>query len=512
VGEDDNVSDSLPKTDIEAAALRPAIALFLRSIPTAWTEFDSDKLTKLQENALLLLTAAGMVERRGWIRTTIANHPTCFEIRFQATGEGGFAKAMERATAIEYATWADAWRKWTEGETRNRSPFHTQEMKPQEWRLTDQGEIARNDLNRGTSDVERVFDFVLKQGFFGPGFWMRKAIAGRPLTQNEQQTIAAESAAGQDLAQLARPAVGGDGQLLEIRRIENSAISQPVNVTNWEEGASAFADVLGKMLGTMFEEISKEPQIATENEAGNPHPQPTGVSPPGGAPTPFRGGEIVFQPDRVLLCGVDVCSGPRSAKRRKLLELLSRRRADGSFEAYDSDGIAKLISLSGGANAVPGLVRDLRKEIVSSLGAEANIGCGLEDVILSRGPGYRFASTVSVHDETQPAPAAPSATGVPDGPDQGHPNDPGHDDPNGPDVPDDDPDEPHKTSRRQAWILNQLAEGREMRTPDVVKRFGCSSKTAKRDLRRLKKAGKIVFVGYPRTGTYRLKQPGASQE
>jgi hypothetical protein len=430
LGGDENVSGRLPKTDIEAAALRPAVEHFLRSIPTEWAEFDSDKLSKLEENALFLLTAAGMVERRGWIRTTIANHPTCFEMRFQATGESGFVKAMERATAIEYVTWADAWRKWSEGETGNRSPFHMREMKPQEWRLTDQGELARNELNRAGSDAELliVFDFVLKQGFFGPGFWVRKAMTGRPLTANEQQTIAAELSAGHDLAQLSRPVVSGDGQLLEIRRIEKSAVSQPVNVMNWAEGASVLADTLGKMLGTIFEATS---------DAANPHPPPANDSPPGVAPMPFRGAEILFQADRVLLCGVDICSGPRSETRRQLLELLTRRRTDGTFVAYGSDEIAKLLSLSSGANAVPGLVRDLRNEIVASLRAEANIECGREDVIQSRGPGYRFAPTVTVHDETQPAPVMPSAAGVPDDPDQDHPGDPGREDPHGPDVPDD---------------------------------------------------------------------------
>ena len=125
----------------EADLLKPAIAELLRTIPESWAEFDLDRLTVIQDNALFLLTAAGMVERRGWLRSTIANHPTAFEVRFQATGEGGFAKAMEQAVAAEYETWKETWRKWKVGETKDVSPFRTEAMKPQEWRLTDQGVV-----------------------------------------------------------------------------------------------------------------------------------------------------------------------------------------------------------------------------------------------------------------------------------------------------------------------------------------------------------------------------------
>ncbi len=116
--------EQLPKTDTEADLLKPVLAEFLRTIPEIWVEFELDRLTAIQENALFLLTTAGMVERRGWLRSTIANHPTCFEVRFQATGEGGIAKSLEHLTAIEYTTWCDAWQAWCIGETKDASPFH----------------------------------------------------------------------------------------------------------------------------------------------------------------------------------------------------------------------------------------------------------------------------------------------------------------------------------------------------------------------------------------------------
>ena len=157
--------------------LKPAIAELLRTIPETWAEFDLDRLTVIQDNALFLLTAAGMVERRGWLRSTIVNHPTAFEVRFKATGEGGFAKAIEQAAATEYETWKEAWRTWKTGETKDVSPFRIEAMKPQEWRLTDQGILARGELD-GTKHVmgsDATFDFIFKRGFFGPGYWSRLA-------------------------------------------------------------------------------------------------------------------------------------------------------------------------------------------------------------------------------------------------------------------------------------------------------------------------------------------------
>ncbi len=59
------MAERLPRTDTEADLLKPAIAELLRTIPESWAEFDLDRLTVIQDNALFLLTAAGMVERLG---------------------------------------------------------------------------------------------------------------------------------------------------------------------------------------------------------------------------------------------------------------------------------------------------------------------------------------------------------------------------------------------------------------------------------------------------------------
>jgi hypothetical protein len=256
----DNVSGRLPKTEAEAALLRPAIRKLLRTIPETWAEFDLDGLTAVEDNALFCLVAAGMVGRRGWYRTSILNHPTCFEVRFQATGEGGFAQAIEQAIAAEYATWGDAWRAWKAGETRDASPFLVQIIAPQEWRLTNQGVIARGDLD-GTNpdaDSDTVFDYVLKRGFYGPGYWLRlcysdpaKAAASRATIENQRKHT------GQDWTKLPRPPVFGSGRAVELRTIQKPADDHSVNVANWSDGANAFAAAFGSLFESAFAALSK---------------------------------------------------------------------------------------------------------------------------------------------------------------------------------------------------------------------------------------------------------------
>jgi hypothetical protein len=216
---------------------------------------------------------------------------------------------------------------------------------------------------------------------------------------------------------------------------------------------------------------------------------------------------MVFLPDRVVLCGADICSSPRSETRRQLLELLSQK-SEGRYVGYSGEEIAISLNLAGGAGSVAGHIRDLRDEIVESLRDEVGIDCGREDVVLSRGPGYRLAPSISVRRVSPNVQVAAPGTSVPDVPDRRDPDVP---DRVGPSDPDSDPDDSSgATAARQAWILGQLADHRDLRAPDVVRQFGCSIKTAKRSLQALRKAEKIVFVGDARTGSYRLKPPGAS--
>ena len=212
-------------------------------------------------------------------------------------------------------------------------------------------------------------------------------------------------------------------------------------------------------------------------------------------PMPFQGGVMAFFQDRVELCGVDICSGPRCQTRRRILELLRRKQSDGSFVAYSTEQLAEELESNGRQGTVVGAIRDLRDSIAEAMRNQANIACGREGVILSKGRGYRLAECITVHDGDHSA--GPQITDKDEADDV-------------PNVRNDDGcDVPNATAAdsRRAWILKRLDEGHELQAPAVAKQFNCSVKTAQRDLQALKEEERIEFVGAPRTGYYRLCRP-----
>jgi hypothetical protein len=273
-------------------------------------------------------------------------------------------------------------------------------------------------------------------------------------------------------------------------------------------------------------------------------------------PTPFIGGELTFFSDRVELCGVDICSGPRSGQTRRLLELLAERTKAGDFAAYGGKKLAAKLMSTRGAKGVPGLVRDVRAQITRLLLERKNIQCGLEDVILSGGVGYRFTSRLSVHvvkDETpvsrdegewqtddRPAlnvhdPEGADVHDVHDNPTTNvhdvHDQPPVnvhdvHDQIESPapcssdtdaavsDVGDPTNSGDHSSGSvvkvRERWVLDQMAQGTKVNARTIAQHFNCNAKTAHRLLDGLRAERKIVFVGNPRTGYYELRQPPVS--
>ncbi len=253
----ENSSERLPRTAEETSRVADALIALLRSIPETWATFDPDAQAAVQANALFHLTAAGLVERRNKIRLTMANSPTAVEMRYEATGEGGFAEVMEHALPKLFDQWLAQWQAWLESPAGMRSPFHAEEVPPPEWRLSDQGVIARDGL-KNAAGLNYAVEFVLKQGFFGPGFWVRKFMIGRTPTIDDQQTIAAQLAAAGtenvDLSQLPRPPVPGAGRLLEVRKVPTEPHVPPsplqVNVANWSSGADELVAALKAAFGT----------------------------------------------------------------------------------------------------------------------------------------------------------------------------------------------------------------------------------------------------------------------
>lgn len=59
-------------------------------------------------------------------------------------------------------------------------------------------------------------------------------------------------------------------------------------------------------------------------------------------------------------------------------------------------------------------------------------------------------------------------------------------------------------NERQAWFMQQIARGVNVRPIALSERFGITERTAKRDIATLQDAEKIVFVGSTKTGRYIL--------
>ncbi|HPM22942.1 MAG TPA: hypothetical protein PLP66_03495 [Phycisphaerae bacterium] len=224
-----------PHQDNRAAAntlLQDAVAALLRRIPERWAEYDADALTATESQALFLLVAAGMVERRIRLRARLHNHPVAVEATITATGEYGFVEAMEPVLASMWGEWKDAYNAWRTGETRGAPLSVIEHLKPDEWRLTDQGALARADLDGG--HAERALDFVLRRGFFD----------GQPRLILEP---------GRERVSQREP-VRGCGQLVTMRKVPADTLAVPaLNIGNWKEGADAFAAAFEPVVKAVFE-------------------------------------------------------------------------------------------------------------------------------------------------------------------------------------------------------------------------------------------------------------------
>ncbi len=217
----------------------------------------------------------------------------------------------------------------------------------------------------------------------------------------------------------------------------------------------------------------------------------------GNDPEPFTGGQIVFFEDRVELCGVGIFRGSMSTKKWHVLELLRDIQSD-KGRGFSGAKLAAELELAD-ARSAAGLIRDIRKLIKTALLEEAKIDCGIDDVIVSGGSGYRFSHKLSVQgaDNNGATPLQDHETA------QSLHGDPLRDTVNGPVG---DPVLPtgDTVAVRQRRILELIQSGRELRAPAIADELGSPLSTVKRDLKSLKGAGKIEFVGPPKTGHYRL--------
>lgn len=93
-----------------------AVGQLLARIPDTWEEFVHDELSEVQAQALFLLTAAGMVERREEFRIRMVGRRVSVDATITATGEYGLIEALEALASQVWPDWEDAFTKWQQGD------------------------------------------------------------------------------------------------------------------------------------------------------------------------------------------------------------------------------------------------------------------------------------------------------------------------------------------------------------------------------------------------------------
>lgn len=239
-------------------------------------------------------------------------------------------------------------------------------------------------------------------------------------------------------------------------------------------------------------------------------PAPSAAPPEQAAPVLFRGGEMVFYPDRVELCGVKIVGDTGTGQSRMILDLLKRKRDAVRYVYMSGEALAKSIGAVG-IGVVTGCIRTIRRNATERLMEILGVRVGNEDVIVNDGVhGYCLKEWITVRDETSQAAAAPSPASR-DADDAGAEPDRDTDEPDGgardtdgrePDV--DRPAPDAGGDRRRQRILELLQANQGLQAPTIATRVRCSLATAKREMAALRKAGAVEFVGHARTGHYRL--------
>jgi len=203
--------------------LEDLIALFLRTVPQAWTEYDVTAFPALAERAMLLLTSAGLIERRISLRLQMFGHPVVVEATIAATGECGLAEAMEYVSARMWDEWREVFEMRKAGDQKDAPAYHCERIGKEQWRLTVQGLVAKDDLDNGRSST--VFDFVLMRGFFDGTIKLMPdgRISGR-------QTVR------------------GRGKLEKMTVVNPNAAPTGVSIANWDDGVKAFAPAFAELV------------------------------------------------------------------------------------------------------------------------------------------------------------------------------------------------------------------------------------------------------------------------
>lgn len=209
-------------------------------------------------------------------------------------------------------------------------------------------------------------------------------------------------------------------------------------------------------------------------------------------PTPFAGGDMIFCPDRIELCGVKIISDKGMGHSMAMLEALAETDRRGRFVRLSAEQLVTKLNPDNGVNSITACAATIRANISKRLLKHENIACGANDVLAHDNQGYYLSGRVTVRRNAGTDPLhVPGDTS----------DDPGVT----ANVPRDIPDATLPLSPRQEWVLQQLRSGVKLTRGQIEREHRISSKTAKRDLADLSSRGMIQFIPRPSPGHYALK-------
>lgn len=217
---------------------------------------------------------------------------------------------------------------------------------------------------------------------------------------------------------------------------------------------------------------------------------------------PFTAAQMVFYPDRVVLCDLVIAGPERQSHIRCILDQLRVGGPGGHHIRKTGPQLADGSALEATEAAINGAIRDFRAKLVQMLRDERDIDCRPEDVLESGGtgqPGYRFSTRITVVVRTEPWSAAAEATTAAHAAGDAPPTvamtgvagrAPA------------DPDPLSDLSPQQREIYAALTAGSGLTNAEIRTRWDISESTVSRRLTPMRERGLIRFHGDPRNGRW----------
>ncbi len=231
---DNHNADEMIPAAPDPEMVKAAMALLPR-IPKVWDGVP--ELSHLDEKALGLLVACGLVERRLTLRLRCAGDERAVLVSFRFTGQEGLAQALEPPLAEACALWAEAWKT-------GRKVYTELSNGQGQWRLTDCGEDAVQEIARG--DMEYLQD-VLRT----PPKPHALALP-RPL---------------KFMPGLHRPVIDGDGHLERVEIVNADSAPLSVEVVNLGEMSGPLGDI-ARQINRILQHLIDQAAAADANGAG----------------------------------------------------------------------------------------------------------------------------------------------------------------------------------------------------------------------------------------------------